>query len=103
MNTESRWRSEYINSSSDPIRLSHQNEVGTTTRRRRSVAYHCTKKREKKTRLPSQPTIFQTLQSMPSSLPLGQRRLVDQCISGSLRQDREGRYTALPNIACSTL
>src|ERR1043166_5282328 len=55
------------------MRLNHQNAVGTTTRLRRSVAYHCTKKREKKTRLPSHPTSFHRLQSMPSSLPSCQR------------------------------
>src|ERR1700758_3964382 len=112
MKTESRWRNEYISSSSDPIRLSHQNAVGTTTRRRFSVAYHWTKKREKKTRLPSQPTTFHTLQSMPSSLPLGHRRPLDHSITGAAygriasRENTKGRrrdYTALPNIACSTL
>src|SRR6266850_985581 len=74
MKTESRWCSEYTSSSSEPVRLSHQNAVGTTTCLRRSVAYHCTKKREKKTRLPSQPTSFKRPQSMPSSLPSCQRR-----------------------------
>src|SRR6266850_1867576 len=74
MKTESRWCSEYTSSSTEPVRLSHQNAVGTTTCLRRSVAYHCTKKREKKTRLPSQPTSFQRPQSMPSSLPSCQRR-----------------------------
>src|SRR5947207_6020197 len=74
MKTESRWCSEYPSSSSEPLRLSHQNDAGTTTCLRRSVTYHCTKKREKKTRLPNQPTSFQRLQSMPSSLPSCQRR-----------------------------
>src|SRR6266850_2101565 len=70
-----------ISKSTDPVRLSHQNAVGTTTRRNFSVAYHCTKKREKNTRLPSQPTTFQALQSIPSSLPSCQRRPVGQSIT----------------------
>src|SRR4051794_4500940 len=74
MKTESRWCSEYTRSIREPVRLSHQNAVGTTTCLLRSVAYHWTKKREKKTRLPNQPTSFQRLQSMPSSLPSCQRR-----------------------------
>src|SRR2546421_3308769 len=81
MNTESRWRSESINKRTDPIRLSHEKAVGTTTRRNFSVAYHCTKNREKNTRLPSQPTTFQTLQSIPSNLPSCTRRPVGQSIT----------------------
>ena len=45
-----------------------------------SVAYHWTKKRVKKTALPSQPMTFQKPQSMPISLPLCQSKLVSQSI-----------------------
>src|SRR5215475_13423125 len=54
---------------SEPRRLSHQNAVGTTTRLSFSVAYHCTKKREKKTAFPSQPMIFQVFQETPRNFP----------------------------------
>src|SRR3989449_10800802 len=64
-----------------PIRHSHQKAVGTPTGRNFSVASRCTKKREKNTRWPSQPTTFQTLQSTPSNLPSCTRRPVGQSIT----------------------
>ena len=55
MKTESRLCREYVSNSNDPARLNHQNDVGTTTRFFRSVAYHWTKKRVKKNHV-AQPT-----------------------------------------------
>src|SRR5450755_2634556 len=84
MKTESCLCSEYTSSSREPARLNHQNTTGTTTRLDFSVAYHCTKKREKKTALPSQPTIFQTLQATPRNFPSCQIKLVSQSMIRSL-------------------
>src|SRR6266508_3708447 len=53
----------------EPAMLSHQNAGGTTTRFRRSVAHHCTKKREVNSPLPSQPSAFQKSQRTPRNVP----------------------------------
>lgn len=82
MKTESCLCSEYASSSSEPAKLNHQKAVGTITRFF-SVAYHWTKKREKKIVLPSQPMIFQTPQSTPKKFPLCQRRFVSQSITAT--------------------
>src|SRR6266404_4593842 len=68
MKTESFWWRLYASNRNEPPRLSHQKTSGTTTRLCFSVAHHCTKNREKNTALPSQPTIFQSPQSMPRNL-----------------------------------
>src|SRR3954466_1362217 len=64
------------------MRLSHQKAVGTTTRFNFSVAYHWTKKREKNTAFPSQPTASHTAAGTPKSLPLCHTRVGSQSISG---------------------
>src|SRR5438067_1497332 len=101
MKTESRWRNEYASSSSEPSMLSHQKAAGTTTRPRFSVAYHCTTKREKNTKLPSQPTIFQMLQSMPSSLPSDQasQSITGQLTAGPRAEKQKTAATALHRLA----
>src|SRR5207244_896984 len=71
----------------EPVRLNHQNAVGTTTCFFFSVAYHWTKNREKKVALPSQPITFQWFHSMPRKLALCHRRLASQSISSSLVQE----------------
>src|SRR5665213_1033852 len=80
MKTEFRLQTEQISRSNEPVRLNHQNAVGTTTRFFFSVAYHWIRKREKKTALPSQPTTFQTLHAMPKNFPSCQIRFVSQSI-----------------------
>jgi hypothetical protein len=80
MKTESRWWTAYTNNSRAPVMLIHQKAVGTTTRLLFSVAYHCTKNREKNTRLPHQPTTFQKLHSMPRNWSLCQSRFEIQSI-----------------------
>ena len=45
---------------------------------KRQVTYHWTKKRAKKTVLPSQPMIFQTLHATPNNSPLCQIKLCSQ-------------------------
>lgn len=69
INTDCRCLMANASSSSDPIRLNHQNELGTTTSFFFSVAHHCTTNREKKTRFPVQPITFQVFHSMPSKRP----------------------------------
>src|SRR5690242_10033299 len=68
MNTESRRQRPYASKSSEPTRLSHQKELGTTTCFCFSVAHHCTKKREKKMALPAQPTNFHGCHAIPRML-----------------------------------
>src|SRR5690348_11125552 len=80
MNTGLPLCKEYVRNSNDPVRLSHQNAVGTTTCFFFSVAYHWTKNREAKVAFASQPTISQASHRMPRKFPLCQRRFARKSI-----------------------
>src|SRR3989442_6752257 len=81
-----------MSKSREPMRLSHQKELGTMTWPFFSVTHHWTKKREKKTTLPIQPTTFQKCHSMPRNLLLMLNQASKQCIMGEDLAETEPDY-----------